>query len=222
VAVESPTNYSLVFQADGSVNITADCNHAQGAYQVNGQSLQIRVGAMTRSVCPPGSRSDEFTQYLGSAAAYSLQDGNLFIDLAGDGGTMVLAPSEEVQADQGNAALLEALQANPWQWVSFANAAGQFDVETPAGYRLTFHENGTVEIQADCNNASGRYNLEGLKISILAGPVTLAACPAGSRSAEFLGYLGSAGSYFYQPGELYLNLAADGGTMRFTPVGTGN
>jgi heat shock protein HslJ len=222
VAVESPVNYSVAFQTDGTVNIVADCNNALGSYQVDGQSIKLQVGPMTNAMCPAGSRSDEFVQYLGSAATYSFQDGNLFIDLPADGGTMVFAPSDVVTADQGGSALRAALQANPWQWASFANAAGQYDVDMPGNYLLTFHENGTVDIKADCNNASGTYTIDGIKISIQVGPMTLAACPPGSRSDEFLKDLGSAETYFYQPGELFIDLTAEGGTMRFTPVVTGN
>ncbi len=221
VAVESPTNYSLVFQADGTVNLKADCNNAQASYQVQGQSLTIQVGPMTKAACPPGSRSDEFIHYLGSAATYSFQDGNLFIDLAADGGTLEFATPETLKAADGGA-LSAALQANPWQWASFASPLGQYDVENPGNYQLTFHDNGTVDIKADCNTAAGTYTLDGIKISITVGPTTLAACPPGSRSEEFLKYLGSAAIYFYQPGELFFDLMADGGTMRFTPVVAGN
>jgi len=50
----------------------------------------------------------------------------------------------------------------------------------------------------------------------------LNACPPGSRSDEFIRDLGSAEMYFYQPGELFIDLTTEGGTMRFTPVVTGN
>jgi heat shock protein HslJ len=217
VPVETPMSYSLVFQQDGTVNITADCNHAQGFYQADGPSIKIQVGPMTKAMCPPGSHSDAYLQYLGSAAAYSLQDGNLCIDLAADGGTMVFAPSEVVKAEDSGGALRSALQANPWQWASFTSPVEQYDVQSPQNYQLTFHENGTVDIKADCNTANGTYTMQGSRISIVVGAAAMTACPAGSRSEEFLKYLGSAAIYFFQPGELFIDLGADGGTMRFTP-----
>jgi heat shock protein HslJ len=220
VAVESPANYSLVFQGDGSLDITADCNTGRGSYQAQGQSIQIQPGSMTKAVCPPGSRSDQLIQYLASAASYSVQDGSLYIDLAADGGTLVFARSEAVTA--GNGAVQQALQANPWQWDAFASPAGETDVENPGSYLLTFHEDGTVEIKADCNTAAGTYSIDGIKMSIQVGPVTQPACAAGSRNEEFIRYLGSASVYIYQPGELFINLAGDGGTMRFTPVTGGS
>jgi heat shock protein HslJ len=222
LAIETPTNYSLLFQPDGSLTIKADCKNAQGSYQVEGQSLKLQVGQVTGETCPSGSRSDEFIQDLGSAAAYSIQGGTLSIDLAAEGGTLVFASAEAVDAGPGSAALRSALQANPWQWASFAGPAGQYDVESPANYQLIFHEDGTVDLKSDCNNVSGTYTLDGIKISILMGPETLAACSSGSRSDEFLRDLGSAATYFYQPGELFLDLSAGGGTMRFVPVVSGN
>jgi heat shock protein HslJ len=220
VSVESPANYSLVFQADGTVNIKADCNNGGGTYQVNGESLQVQVGSVTEAMCPPGSRSNEFIQYLKSAATYSFQEGSLYIDLAADGGTLVFAPSAVVGTNNG--ATSSALLANPWQWVSFASPVQKYDVENSQNYQLTFHDNGTVDIKADCNTASGTYNMDASRIAISIGPTTLAACPPGSRSDEFLKYLGSAAIYFFQPGELFIDLQADGGTMRFTPVVSGS
>ena len=50
---------------------------------------------MTLAACPPASRSDDFVKYLGSVAIYFFQDGNLFIDLMADGGTMQFSPYNE-------------------------------------------------------------------------------------------------------------------------------
>ncbi|MEZ4769610.1 MAG: META domain-containing protein [Caldilineales bacterium] len=44
------------------------------------------------------------------------------------------------------------------------------------------NDDGTVEIQADCNNASGAYTYDGMSVNIEVGPATLAACPGDSRS----------------------------------------
>ena len=217
VAVEAPMNYSLVFQEYGNVTISADCNNAQGSYQADGQSLQIEVGAMTAMMCPPGSHSDEFINYLGSAATYSLQDGNLYIDLMADGGTLVFAPSESLTSASGKGALQDTLLANPWQWVSFSNPVQQYDVSSPGNYLLTLHEDGTLDIKADCNTASGTYLMDGNTISIVVGTMTRAACPPGSRSEEFINDLGLAAIYFYQPGEFFIDLTADGGTLKFSP-----
>ena len=222
LAVESSAGYSLIFQQDGSVIITADCNHGRGIYQVQGQFIQMQLGAFTEAKCSPGSRSEQFLQYLVNAATYSLQEGSLFIELNGNGGTLVFSPAETAAVGSEAGAVQQALQANPWQWTGFASPAGQYDVESPGDYLLIFRADGTVEIKADCNSASGTYAMDSFKMSILPGQAALAGCPTGSRGEEFLRYLESIVVYLYQPGELFLNLAGDGGTMRFTPVVPGN
>ena len=213
-----PQNYTLRFQDDGAVNIKADCNNASGSYKVEDESIQIEIGPMTRAVCPPGSYSDDFNKYLGSAANYFFKDGVLYIDLAADGGRMTFTPFEEISAAATEAPVSDPLLANPWQWTSFINPVEKYTVETPENYQLTFQTDGTVDIKTDCNLASGTYTTEGKKISISVGPMTMAACPPGSRSEEFIKYLGYAAIYFFQDGDLLIDLFADGGTMRFAPL----
>ena len=92
-AIEEPQNYLLTFKDDGSVNIKADCNHANGSYTADAGQMKIEVGPMTMTACPPGSWSDKLIDYLGFSALYFFQDGHLFIDLFADGGTLEFAPS---------------------------------------------------------------------------------------------------------------------------------
>lgn len=112
----------------------------------------------------------------------------------------------------------DSLTANPWQWISFTSPVEQFDVETPASYLLTFNADGTVSIVADCNNAAGSYTDDAGALSIAVGPMTMAACPEGSRSDQFVVLLGGAARYFFQDGGLYIDLFADGGTLAFAPA----
>ena len=113
---------------------------------------------------------------------------------------------------------LQMLRANPWQWVSFTSPMEQFDVETPLSYLVRFNTDATMNIVADCNNAAGFYQGEGGTLSIEIGPMTAAACPPESRSDQFVKLLGSAALYFFQDGNLYIDLFADGGTMVFAPA----
>ena len=57
---------------------------------------------------------------------------------------------------------------------------------------VTFKDDGTVDIKADCNDASGTYTLDGANVTIEVGAATLAACPGDSRSEQFLQLLGDA------------------------------
>jgi heat shock protein HslJ len=90
--VETPENYILTFQSDGTVAIKADCNSAVGSYTLDGSSIKIEVGPMTKAACPPGSLSDDFIKYLGFAAIYFFDNKDLLIDLFADGGTMRFSP----------------------------------------------------------------------------------------------------------------------------------
>ncbi len=122
------------------------------------------------------------------------------------------APAETSNADP------DALTATPWMWVGFTDPTQQFNVENPEGYTLTFQEDGTVNIKADCNNAIGSYTVDGSSIQIEVGPMTMAACPPESRSNDFVKYLGFAAIYFFEDSDLYIDLMADGGTMQFSPL----
>ena len=129
-------------------------------------------------------------------------------------------PSEEdaMSTDSGLAMLTEGA----WMWTEYTNPSQQFNVDQPENYTLHFLEDGTVQIKADCNNGSGKYTVDGSSIQIEVGAMTLAACPPESRSDDFIKYLGSAAIYFFQDGNLYIDLMADGGTMAFTPAADGN
>jgi len=93
-SVERPQDYLLTFNADGTVNIRADCNNAAGTYTAEASSLKIAVGPMTMAACPPDSHSDRFVQLLGASAIYFFKDGHLFIDLFADSGTLEFAPAQ--------------------------------------------------------------------------------------------------------------------------------
>jgi heat shock protein HslJ len=121
------------------------------------------------------------------------------------------APAEEPAPSEA-----ESLVGATWKWVGFTDPMQQFEVEDPASYTLAFQEDGTVAIQADCNNAIGSYTVDGQSLTIEVGPMTMAACPPGSKSDDFVKYLGAAATTFFEGGDLFIDLMADGGTMRFS------
>lgn len=113
---------------------------------------------------------------------------------------------------------LALLQGNPWQWVSFTSPVEQYSVDNPQNYVVTFNNDATLNIVADCNNAMGSYVIADTSITIQIGPMTMAACPDGSHSDDFVKYLGSAAIYFFKDGHLFIDLMADGGTLEFAPA----
>lgn len=106
-----------------------------------------------------------------------------------------------------------------WQWVSFTDPLGQITIEDPSRYTVTFDEalggTGQAAIKADCNDVAATYTVDGSSISIVAGPSTLAACPEDSLDQQYLANLSNAAIFFFEEGDLFLDLMADGGTMRF-------
>ena len=222
--LDQPGNYLVTFQEDGTVAIKADCNNVGGSYTADDSSLEIKLGPMTTAACPPDSRGEQFVKLLGSAAKYFFVDGKLFIDLMADGGTMRLDPAgaaaaspEAAAAAAAQAAQLQAMvagvMANPWKWTAYGTTAETVTVEAPASYMVTFKDDGTVEIKADCNNASGTYTQDGADVTIKVGPTTLAACPGDSRGEQFLKLLGDAAQMIPLEGKLYITLKTEGSTM---------
>ena len=81
--VPTPAQYTIAFNADGTVNGLADCNSFGGSYsQVGG--LNIRITSMTRAACPEGSLDQQYLQLLESVAGGGPDgSGNLALETAG-------------------------------------------------------------------------------------------------------------------------------------------
>ena len=93
--IANPENYLITFNEDGTVLVKADCNTAQGTYNVDGSTLTIQTGPTTQVYCGDASRGDDFLKYLSYAASYQLDDKGLHIDLIANGGTLILERSAE-------------------------------------------------------------------------------------------------------------------------------
>ena len=130
-------------------------------------------------------------------------------------GQLELAESEIAEDDLTETGIDPRLMSINWQWMRFTDPLQAFDLPDPENYTLKFGEDGVVQIKADCNMASGSYAIENSGITIAVGPMTLAACPPGSLSDQFIQDLGFVRIYFFQDDYLFLDLMADGGTMQF-------
>ena len=66
--VPAPENYTIVFNADGTLAGKADCNSFTGTYsQENG--FTIKLGATTMAYCGEASLDQQYLQLLSSVAA---------------------------------------------------------------------------------------------------------------------------------------------------------
>ena len=81
--IPNPENYTITFNADGTLNGKADCNTFGGTYsQENGFS--ITLGATTMMYCGDASLDQQYLQLLGSVAAGGPDGaGNLALETAG-------------------------------------------------------------------------------------------------------------------------------------------
>ncbi len=93
VVVDDSSKYIVDFLADGIVSIQADCNSGSGTYEANDGAIAINITATTLALCADDSLSDLFIRSLNASAIYFDQNGNLFIDLFADAGTMEFAPN---------------------------------------------------------------------------------------------------------------------------------
>jgi heat shock protein HslJ len=66
--VPNPESYTIIFNADGTLNGKADCNSFTGTYsQQNG--LIIKLGASTMAFCGEASLDQQYLQLLGNIVA---------------------------------------------------------------------------------------------------------------------------------------------------------
>jgi heat shock protein HslJ len=90
VVPENPENYTVQFKEEGAISVKADCNAKGGTYSIprGEKSISIEITRSTMAFCPEGSLEDEFVKGLSAAAIYFIQNGDLYIDLKYDSGTM--------------------------------------------------------------------------------------------------------------------------------------
>lgn len=97
----------------------------------------------------------------------------------------------------------EKLTGTTWQLSSVTEKVPAFQGVVPpedqSRYTITFNEDGTAAIKADCNNVAATYTTEETNIRIVPGPSTLAACPDDSLSDKFVAGLSAATTYNIGP-----------------------
>ncbi|WOD39002.1 META domain-containing protein [Nodosilinea sp. E11] len=203
-----PQNYTAEFADDGQVFVRADCNRAIGTFTETGDSqISVQMGPTTLAACPESSIGPQFLQAMNNANLYFFQGDDLFIDLAFDSGTM-----------QFSGTPTPPLIGTVWQLQQI-----QFSDDTlliadpPENYTAEFLEDGTLLVQADCNRGQGQFSLaDDRRLEVEPIATTRVACPEGSIGSEFVEALGNAGIYFFQGGDLFVDLASDSGTMQFS------
>jgi membrane-bound inhibitor of C-type lysozyme len=210
--------------ADGQITGFGGCNNYNSNFTLGDDNpfvMSISPVVATRQACPEPILDQETAYFsaLENVSLWGYDIGrlamNYFEDPQGGPRRLLFVPA------MAESSQLEMLTASPWQWISFTDPVQQFDVEQPQNYTLTFQPDGTLQIKADCNQVGASYNAsEEGALSIQPGPATLAACPPESRGDEFVQNLSFAAGYFFQDGNLYIDMMADGGTLKLSPQAT--
>jgi heat shock protein HslJ len=82
-----------------------------------------------------------------------------------------------------------------WEWTGMQDSQGSTSVSDPRHYTITFKDDGSVTIQADCNQVSGSYSMSGSSVTIQLGASTTAYCGEGSQDQVYLASLSKVSSY---------------------------
>ena len=82
IAIANPELYTLVFEADGRLNVRADCNTCNGRYTLNGRSLSTSQIACTRVFC--GTAIDvTYATALGEVRTVTVNGSQLLLEGSG-------------------------------------------------------------------------------------------------------------------------------------------
>jgi heat shock protein HslJ len=108
-----------------------------------------------------------------------------------------------------------AVTGKSWQWVATVTPLARTEVPHPDRYRIHLQPDGKLVARFDCNRGGGSYQISDGILSF--GPLisTRMACPDGSLDAGFMRDLQRVKSFFVRDGQLYLQMPADSGTLRF-------
>jgi heat shock protein HslJ len=135
--------------------------------------------------------------------------------------TITLLVAGEAGAQQQMPAYATGVLVGSWQLVKVMDSNGQaVSPANKADYTITFAADGKVSVRIDCNQGTSTWATAS-KGEIHFAPLALtqAACAKGSLHDRMVKDWLRIKSYTQQNGQLYLALAAEGGSYHFEPVG---
>jgi heat shock protein HslJ len=219
--VADDVEITITFAGD-QISGSGGCNNYNNSFALNDDNpFLVTFGsiAATRMLCPDpaGSQETAYFDALGAATIWGYSFGDLVISYgSGDDRDRLLFVLQA--AGEADAATTESLTGITWQWVGLTDPMQQVAIDAPEKYTLTFLDDGSLQIQADCNLATASFTAtDDGSLTVTPGIMTLALCGPESRSEELIQKLGFAARYFFQDGHLFIDMMADGGTLEFQP-----
>jgi heat shock protein HslJ len=93
ITVPTPDRYTIRLTDDGKLQARFDCNCGGGTYEISPSRLSFGPLLSTRRACPEGSLGGPFMRDLQRVLSFFIQDGNLYLELPFDSGTMRFRPA---------------------------------------------------------------------------------------------------------------------------------
>ena len=86
--VEEPGRYTILLRDDGRLEAQFDCNRGGGDYEISQGRLSLGPLISTRMACPPDSLDAPFMRDLERATSFFVRDGELYLEMPFDSGTL--------------------------------------------------------------------------------------------------------------------------------------
>jgi heat shock protein HslJ len=94
ITVPDPERYTIRLTDEGKVQARFDCNRGGGSYKISAGRLSFGPLLSTRMACPEESLDGPFMRDLQRVVSFFIQDGNLYLELPLDSGTMRFRPAQ--------------------------------------------------------------------------------------------------------------------------------
>ncbi len=88
IKASDPERYTVQFLKDGKVRIRFDCNKGGGNYTISQGNLTFGPLISTRMACPEDTQDALFVKDLQRVSSFFIEDGDLYLELSYDSGTM--------------------------------------------------------------------------------------------------------------------------------------
>ena len=173
---------------DGQIGASAGCNTMGGTYRIEDGVLVFEGGSMTEMGCDEArhAQDDWLIEFLGSRPAITQSGSEL--QLSSEGTVITLQDAEVADPD---------LPLTGTTWTVDAIVTGEAVSSVPDGAEatFTFTDDGRVEVNAGCNQGSGRFEVTNGTLRFVDVAVTEMACegPGGQLEAAVLPLLGADG-----------------------------
>lgn len=105
-----------------------------------------------------------------------------------------------------------------WRWEGTQTPTEKIEISNPESYVIEFVTDDKINVQADCNRGGGSYKTDGSALTFSGIALTRRACLKNSLDSRFLRGLQAARIYRLEGDTMFIDLFADGGTMKFVRV----